>query len=71
MNKTMHRRIAALQSNADLRMAEGCETCRHFPGIVIRDDAGNMSRPEVCLDCERDAPIFRLIHIAGVPLETP
>jgi hypothetical protein len=71
MNKTMHRRMTALQAQADLTANAGCDTCRHYPGIVIRDDAGNMSRPEVCPDCGREVPIFRLIHIAGVPLETP
>jgi hypothetical protein len=71
MTRTLRRRLTALQANADLRMAEGCDTCRTWPGIVIRDDAGNMSRPETCPDCGREVPIFRLLHIVGVPLETP
>jgi hypothetical protein len=71
MNKTIHRRMTALQAQADLTTNAGCETCRTYPGIVIRDDAGTLSRPETCPDCGREVPIFRLIHIVGVPLEAP
>jgi hypothetical protein len=71
VNKTIHRRLIALQVNADLRMADGCDICRHYPGIVLMDDAGTLSRPETCPDCGREVPIFRILHIVGVPLETP
>ena len=69
MNKSVHRRIADVESRTVANATAGCETCRHYPGIVIRDDAGNMSRPERCPDCRRDVPIYRILHIAGVPLD--
>jgi hypothetical protein len=71
MTRTLQRRITTLQTQVDLNATVGCDTCRHYPGIVLMDDAGNLSRPEVCPDCEREVPIFRILHIVGVPLETP
>jgi hypothetical protein len=71
MIRTLHRRITALQTQADLNSTVDCDTCRTWPGIVLMDDDGNLSRPEVCPDCGRDVPIFRILHIVGVPLETP
>jgi hypothetical protein len=71
MRRALQRRLTDLQSNTGLRLAEGCDTCRHYPGIVIRDDAGNLSRPERCPDCGREVAIFRILHIVGVPLDVP
>ena len=69
MNKSVRRRIAEVELRIDINAAQGCDTCRHYPGAVIRDDAGNMSRPEICPDCGRDVPIFQILHIAGIPLD--
>jgi hypothetical protein len=66
MNRSFQRRIAALQVTVG---EPGCETCRHYAGIVLMDDEGNLSRPEQCPDCGREVPIFRLLHIVGVPLD--
>jgi hypothetical protein len=71
MNKSVHRRIAVVESQAVSNAAAGCATCRHYAGIVLMDDDGNLSRPERCPECGRDVPIYRLLHIVGVPLEMP
>jgi hypothetical protein len=71
MSRTLRRRMTALQAQAELNSTAGCATCRHYPGIVLMDDEGTLSRPETCPDCGREVPIFRILHIVGVPLETP
>ena len=69
MNKTVRRRIAQVELLIDIHATQGCDTCQNYPGAVIMDDAGNMSRPEICPDCGRDVPIFQILHIAGIPLD--
>jgi hypothetical protein len=69
MTRALRRRIDGIESRFDDMVTNACATCRFWCGTVLRDDAGNMSRPETCPDCGRDVPIFRLLHIVGVPLE--
>ena len=69
MMKSMQRRLGKLQEQAHVKATAGCDTCRHWAGIVLMDDDGNLSRPETCPDCGRDVPIFRILHIVGVPLD--
>jgi hypothetical protein len=64
MNKSVHRRIFTLQS----AVVSDCETCRFWYGTVLRDDAGNRSRPESCPACGRIVAITHYLHIVGVPL---
>ena len=65
MNKSVHRRLTTLQAT----VASGCETCRTWYGTVLRDDAGNRSRPESCPQCGRVVAITHDLHIIGVPLD--
>lgn len=67
MNRTLRRRIVALESVG----VAGCETCRTWYGTVLRDDDGHVSRPEQCPVCTRVVPITCELHIVGVPLDLP
>jgi hypothetical protein len=67
--KSMRRRIGKLQEQARMQAPAGCDTCRSWAGIVLMDDVGNLSRPDTCPGCGRAVPIFRILHIVGVPLD--
>ena len=67
MNKTLRRRIDRLHVDVVI----DCDTCRSWCGTVLRDDDGESSRPESCPDCGRVVPIYRELHIVGIPLDVP
>lgn len=69
MNKAVHRRIVALEGRHERSQVVGCEMCRVWSGMVLRDDDGNTSRPERCPDCGRVVPIWHELHLVGIPLD--
>jgi hypothetical protein len=48
------------------RLPVGCATCCTWMPIVIEDDSGGRSRPDVCPECGRYMPATEIRMLIGI-----
>ena len=62
MTTVVKRRLERLEAARPI----GRTVCRHWFGVVIGGDSGQLNRPESCPSCGQFVPIYRVIVIHGI-----